>query len=1397
MAVRSVSVRYSASVGSLISDLNRAAQANDRLATSADKAAAKQEQSANRQAKAGAVVALGLGVAIAKFAEFDAAMSGAQAASQTTGAELNNLRNAAIKAGADTQYSATEAANAITELSKAGVATSDILGGALTGSLNLAAAGQMDVADAAETAATAMTQFNLKGDQVNHIADLLAAGAGKAQGSVSDMGMALKQAGLVANQTGLSIEETTAGLTAFASAGLIGSDAGTSMKSMLQRLTPQSKEAAGLMKELGISAYDASGNFIGLEKFAGNLRTSLQDLTPEQRNAALATIFGSDAVRAASVLYDQGATGIAKWTSEVNQQGFAAKQAATLTDNLKGDIERLGGSFDTVLIQSGSGANDTLRTLVQTGEQLVNVLGTIPGPVLTGAAAFGALVLLGPKVSNLARSITGPLSGGMGTFRSNAALAKAQALGYSVAVEGAGTKSLTAGQRIRTLGTAMGGLKGAASGALGLLGGPWGIALTAATAGITMWAQKQADARAAADALSATIDEQTGKFTASSKATTVETLIGDISPEDINLLQRLGVSFSDLADKALAGGPAYDQARQKYADLANEYRRSGGLTSDEANALEVLVQHLNAAGDAAEATKVKQDVLNQARNNQIVADSAGAQSSAAAERGLTDVGNAASTAAGQMDESTTSTSGMNTLLTQLGAVSKETQDRIDGLSQALALLGGGTRAVQAATDAQAASIDKVAEAADKAKEATQKKTDKDYTSAEKARDVAAANRDYRAALRDVATDTLTLIDKQQSQNASVGTLTASYNTGRAAIEAQLRARGLHGAALQAETDKIIGTRDGFNKLLAEYAKNPGQVATTIKTPGLPKAKSDVQGYWTVINGVPTFHQTTFSAVTSTAASRIADLKAELAGVPRNITTTMTIRRIQNDIKLEENGVSSASAAGNIVTAYAGGGLDVPNGHVAEIATSGVRMWAEPETKGEAYIPFANDWRRPRAKAIAAEAVSRLGGNVQWFAHGGISAYAAGGVRAPLDSYYGTYITSLGEQVTAAILSGLRAAASKAVSDLSTTQKSATTRRANTAATLRQDRAKIAAAQTDVRRAKSRKDRLAAQKRLQAAQDKYDKDRRNAALATIKEDQAIAAGKGKIAAATKAIGDAQARQKIQSESALTKFGKGIAGGVRNTGAFIANLEKLASRGYVTLAQQLAQMSNEEAETLAAQAASASTATLDGIAKNVNTSLTQQQQLDNITGITAILGQLRTQNLGATDLASATGMSLEDVVTAAKLITTELKGNKNATRLLADLADLAKNGALGVKWFDGGGYTGDAATTAATGIVHGQEFVFDAAATRRYGAVNLEAMRRGRPMVISSPSTPAFPATELNALVSRLDRLDARIADAVAQGAREGTFAGSREGAHSGLVSAGRELVQSDRQRQGVR
>lgn len=414
MADRSISIALEAKVQGFVSGMKTAQQATTDFANRTAAFARENEQQLDRVGKAGmvfgGVLLAGVGLAVKSFMEFDAAMSEVQASTHETSGNMDLLREAAINAGADTAFSAKEAAGAIDELAKAGVSTKDILGGGLTGALSLAAAGSLDVGKAAEIAASALTQFGLKGADIPHIADLLAAGAGKAQGSVEDMGAALNQVGLVAAQTGLSIEETTGGLAAFASAGLTGSDAGTSFKTMLAAVTPNSKEAAKAMEELGISAFDSKGEFIGLSEYAGVLQGAMAGLTDEQRMSTMETIFGSDAVRAASVLYEQGAAGVEKWENAVNDAGYAAVTASIKQDNLAGDIEKLGGSIDSVFIKSGSGAAEALRGLVQGAEDLVDAIGNIPAPILSAGAgiagiAGGALLLGGALVSTLPKLV--------------------------------------------------------------------------------------------------------------------------------------------------------------------------------------------------------------------------------------------------------------------------------------------------------------------------------------------------------------------------------------------------------------------------------------------------------------------------------------------------------------------------------------------------------------------------------------------------------------------------------------------------------------------------------------------------------------------------------------------------------------------------------------------------------------------------------------------------------------------------------------------------------------------------------------------------------------------------------------------------------------------------------
>lgn len=421
-------------------------------------------------------------VSVRSFANFDEAMSAVKATGKDAATNIGELRDAAMDFGAKTKFNATESAAAIEEMVKAGVSAKDVLGGGLEGALSMAAAGNIEVGEAAGYASQAMNQFRLKGKDVPRIADLLAAAAGKANGEISDFGQALNQTGLVASDTGLSLEETTGGLAAFAQNGLLGSDAGTSFKTMLQRLNPQSKEAAELMKKLKLSAYDSNGEFVGLAEYAGRLKTAFKGMSSEQRAAAMQTLFGSDAIRAANVLYREGEGGINKWVKAVDDQGFAAETAGTKIDNFKGDLEQMGGALETALIGTGEGADGPLRQATQSLTGLIDKYNELPPAAKSatgGALAFTSAVGLGGFA--ISKAVVGyaemrdNLSALGGSFDS--ANKKAMLMRGGAAAAGVGLLSLSG--KAEDSDEALGVLTDTAAGAaLGFaVGGPWGAAI--------------------------------------------------------------------------------------------------------------------------------------------------------------------------------------------------------------------------------------------------------------------------------------------------------------------------------------------------------------------------------------------------------------------------------------------------------------------------------------------------------------------------------------------------------------------------------------------------------------------------------------------------------------------------------------------------------------------------------------------------------------------------------------------------------------------------------------------------------------------------------------------------------------------------------------------------------
>ena len=317
-------------------------------------------------ALAGALAA-GLASSIGKAAEFEKQISAIKAVTGATAEEAEQLSKVALQLGKDTAFSALEAAKGIEELTKGGVSVADVMGGAAKSALDLAAAGSVSVGEAAAIAAKAMALFNIEGKDTGDVVNKIAGFANATTGSVGDFGLAMSAGGSAAKLAGQNFDQFATAIAIMGKAGILGSDAGTSLKTMLLNLIPTTARASEMFTTLGLRTAEvdnafvnADGSFKDLRDIAGELNRVTKDLTEEQRTLALETIFGSDAIRAAALLAEAGAEGfdeMAESMSKVTAEAVAAERL----NNLAGVMEQLGGSIETAQIQLGTAFLPVLR----------------------------------------------------------------------------------------------------------------------------------------------------------------------------------------------------------------------------------------------------------------------------------------------------------------------------------------------------------------------------------------------------------------------------------------------------------------------------------------------------------------------------------------------------------------------------------------------------------------------------------------------------------------------------------------------------------------------------------------------------------------------------------------------------------------------------------------------------------------------------------------------------------------------------------------------------------------------------------------------------------------------------------------------------------------------------
>ncbi|SDR76264.1 phage tail tape measure protein [Corynebacterium timonense] len=530
-------------------------------------------------AAAGAGVAAAFQEAMNLGNEFTNQINTVRAVSGATETQLAAVSQRARELGNDNSLAATsasDAALAMSELAKGGFDVDQAMQAA-KGTLQLAAAAQVDAGTAATIQAQALNSFGLQADYAAKAADILANAANASTAEMTDIAAGLQQSGAVAHQFGLSLEDTAAALGMFANAGITGSDAGTLLKSALLSLTDQGGPAQAAIQELGLTVYDANGKFVGMHSLMEQLGDAAGRMSDAQYQAATATLFGYDAMRLAGIAATDGSSGFDQMRAAVERTGAAADVAAAKTHGLPGAIEAVENSAEELAItlyDQFSGPLESTLGAVAGGLDLLGpaiegvggAIRAVPTPMLiAGLAAMATHTLdLNTKmasgagsVRNYATTVRTQLASAWATARVSGADASsllrqrradlaataAAERAYAASIQSAHLSTMATsramdaewkGRLVGMQATAAGfagttrgmmevgfnGIKTAAGGLMGFLGGPWGLAFTAAAGAVSFLANKHMEAKQAEEQhqqqqaqLKDSLDQTTGAIT--------------------------------------------------------------------------------------------------------------------------------------------------------------------------------------------------------------------------------------------------------------------------------------------------------------------------------------------------------------------------------------------------------------------------------------------------------------------------------------------------------------------------------------------------------------------------------------------------------------------------------------------------------------------------------------------------------------------------------------------------------------------------------------------------------------------------------------------------------------------------------------------------------------------
>lgn len=508
---------------------------------------------------------------------------------ELNGSALGEMSDLALYWGKETQFSATEAAQAMSELAKGGMTDAQIAGGALEATMQLAAAGGISMADAATVAVNAIKVFDLSAEDATDVADALAGAANKSTAEIGGLASSFRYVSGWAGLADYSINDVAGALGLLADHGLQAEMAGTGLRNFMQRLGAPTGKAKELLEQYGVEVYDTSGKMKGLTELVDELNEAFGDLDDATRNETLNTIFGARGLPAAIALMDAGSAELQEYISATERSGYALEMMQARMGDLGWALEYLRGEFETAQVNLGQAFTPIIINAANALEDMLSAFNSLDTSAQRDIAnTLIKIAAIGPSLLAVGAAMK-VIGGGMvGISR------------VAVAI-----KTLTTGTG--TLGLAIARMTGgaiSAGGAMAALAG--GIAAVVAVIGVASFAKYQYDQYkaqkrterldAATRGLVETIDDiKTGDAIGELQ------LYGDVAQTTARDFETLLDQQAELAE-TISGRNADAQAQiedfERAKRIIEEYGDQTGLTAQELGALQWALELVNGEFDA-------------------------------------------------------------------------------------------------------------------------------------------------------------------------------------------------------------------------------------------------------------------------------------------------------------------------------------------------------------------------------------------------------------------------------------------------------------------------------------------------------------------------------------------------------------------------------------------------------------------------------------------------------------------------------------------------------------------------------------------------------------------------------------------------------------------------------